>query len=159
MKCLEIEAGPLSVFIELEVSIIAKQVNRWVIMCCIVSPWRGVAQIREEFVLIQICKKEDGESSGQWVTSIGHNSVGFNLRRLLSCVMGQRCKGLQVEQLLMKFLAWWYGIFYILCKEPVLLCNKACCSLGVAKETNLLACSLPWVIGPGRQECVWIWVI
>ena len=54
--------------------------------------------------------------------------------------MGQRCKGLQVKQLLIKFLAWWYGIFYILCKEPVLLCNKACCSLGVAKETNLLAC-------------------
>ena len=57
--------------------------------------------------------------------------------------MGQRCKGLQVEQLLMKFLAWWYGIFYIWCKEPVLLYNKACFSLGVAKETNLLACSLP----------------
>ena len=54
----------------------------------------------------------------------------------------------------MNFFAWWYGIFYIWCKEPVLLRNKACCSLGVAKETNLLACSLPRVIGPGRQEYV-----
>ena len=39
----------------------------------------------------------------------------------------------------MNFLVWWYGIFYIWCKEPALLCNKASCFLGVAKETNLLA--------------------
>ena len=52
--------------------------------------------------------------------------------------MGRRCKGLQVEQLLMNFLVWWYGIFYIWCKEPAILCSKTC-FLGVAKETNLLA--------------------
>ena len=38
--------GRAIVFIELGVSIIAKQVNRWVITCYAVSPWRGVSQIR-----------------------------------------------------------------------------------------------------------------
>ena len=51
--------------------------------------------------------------------------------------------GLQVEQLLMISLAWWYGILKIWCKGPTLLCSRACCSLGVAKETSLLACLLP----------------
>ena len=152
-------AGPLSVFIELGVPIIAKQVSKWFITCCVVSPRRGVAQIKEEFVSIQTCKKEDGVNSGQWVTSICHNLLGCNLRELVPCAMGQRCKGLQVEQLLMISLAWRYGIFYIWSKEPALLCNKACCFLAVAKETSLSACSLPWVIGPGRQECIQIWVI
>ena len=41
------------------------QVNRWVITCCVVSPWGGVAHIKEELVPIEICKKEEGESSGQ----------------------------------------------------------------------------------------------
>ena len=64
----------------------------------------------------------------------------------MSCVMGRRCKGLQVEQLLMKFLVWCCGIFYIWCKEPALVCNKASYFLGVAKETNLLAsyCHESW---------------
>ena len=50
---------------ELRVPIIVKQVNRWVITCCVVSPWEGVAHIKEEYVLIEICKKEERESSGQ----------------------------------------------------------------------------------------------
>ena len=54
----------MSPFIELGVPIIVKQVNRWVITC-VVSPWGGVAHIKEEFVSIEICKKEEGESSGQ----------------------------------------------------------------------------------------------
>ena len=66
--------------------------------------------------------------------------------------------GLQAEQLLI-FLAWLYGIFQIWCKEQALLCNRACCSSVVAKETSLSGCSLPWAIGPGRQECVQIWVV
>ena len=41
------------------------QVNRWVITCCVVSPWGGVAHIKEELVPIEICKKEEGESSWQ----------------------------------------------------------------------------------------------
>ena len=62
----------MSVFIELKVSISAKQANKWVIMCHVASPWRGVVHVKEEFVSIQTCRKEDGESSGQWVTSICH---------------------------------------------------------------------------------------
>ena len=56
-------------------------------------------------------------------------------------------------------LACQYGIFQIWCNEPALLCNRTCYSSGVAKETSLSACSLPWAIGPGRQECARIWVI
>ena len=40
------------------------QVNRLVITC-VVSPWGGVAHIKEKLVPIEICKKEEGESSGQ----------------------------------------------------------------------------------------------
>ena len=65
LNCLEIQAGPLSVFIELGVFIIAKSVDSWVITCCVVLPWRGVASRKEEFVLIETCKKEEEESSGQ----------------------------------------------------------------------------------------------
>ena len=54
----------MSVFIELGVPIIVKQVNRWVITCCVVSPWGGMAY-RKEFVSMEICKKEEEESSGQ----------------------------------------------------------------------------------------------
>ena len=46
-NCLEISAGPLSVYIELGVFITVKQANRWVIMCCVVLPWRGVVYIKE----------------------------------------------------------------------------------------------------------------
>ena len=49
---------------ELRVPIIVKQVNRWVITC-VASPRGGVSHIKEEFVSIEICKKEEGESSGQ----------------------------------------------------------------------------------------------
>ena len=66
-------------------------------MSCVALSWRGVAHIKEELVLIQTCKKEDGESSGQWVTSICHNLLGCNLRGLIPCVMGRGCRGLQVE--------------------------------------------------------------
>ena len=71
----------MSVFIELGVLIITKQAKRWVIVlasaahilkkkrwvitCHVASPWRGVAHIEEEFVLIETCKKEEDESSGQ----------------------------------------------------------------------------------------------
>ena len=65
LNCLEIQAGPLSVFIELGVPITAKQSNRWVITCHVASPQRGVAHIKEEFVSIETCKKEEGESLGQ----------------------------------------------------------------------------------------------
>ena len=34
-------------------------------MFCVVSPRRGVAHIKEEFVSIKTCKKEEEESSGQ----------------------------------------------------------------------------------------------
>ena len=64
LNCLEVYAGPLSVFIELGVPIIAKQANRWVMTCCAASPQRDVSHIKE-FVLIKTCRKEDGESSGQ----------------------------------------------------------------------------------------------
>ena len=64
LNCLEIQAGPLSVFIELRFLIIAKKVNRRVITCHVVSPQRGVAPI-EEFVSMETCKKEEEESSGQ----------------------------------------------------------------------------------------------
>ena len=111
-------------------------------MCCVASPRRGVAQIKEEFVSIQTCRKENGGSSGHWVTSICHSSLGCRLRGLILCVMGRRCRGLQVEQLLIISLAWWYGIFHSWCREPALLCNRACCFFGVAKETGLSACSL-----------------
>ena len=85
----------MSVFIELGVPITAKQANRWVIMCCVASPKRGVAHIKEEFVSIETCKKEEEESSEQWVTSICHSSLGgCNLWGLISCVMGRRCMGL-----------------------------------------------------------------
>ena len=57
--------GRAIVFIELGVLFIAKQVNGWVITCRIVSPRRGVAHIKEEFVSIKTCKKAEGESSGQ----------------------------------------------------------------------------------------------
>ena len=97
----------MSVFIAVEVPITAKQANKWVIMCYVASPQRGVAQIKEELVSIQTCKKEDGESSGQWVTSIYHSSLGCKPRGLIPWVMSQRCSGLQVEQLLIISLAWW----------------------------------------------------
>ena len=121
--------------------------------------WRGVAHVKEESISSETCKKEEGESSGQWVTSICHSSLGCNPRGLILCAMGRRCRGLQVEQLLMISLACRYGIFQIWCNEPALLCNRACCSSGVAKETSLSAYLLSWAIGPGRQECVRIWVI
>ena len=117
-----------------------------------------MAHVKEEFVSSETYKKEEGESSGQWVTSICHSLLGCNPQGLISCVMGQRCRGLQVEQLLMIFLAYRYGIVQILCNEPALLCNRACCSSEVAKDTSL-AYLLSWAIGPGRQECVQIWVI
>ena len=88
----------MSVFIELGVFIIVKQVNRCIIICHVVSPQRGVAHIKEEFVSIETCKKEEGESSGQWVTFICHSSLGCNPRGLIPCVIGQRCRGLQVQQ-------------------------------------------------------------
>ena len=118
-----------------------------------------MAHIKKEFVSIETCKKEEGKSSRQWVTSICHSSLGCNPWGLIPCEIGQRCKGLQVRQLLIISLAWQYGIFQICCNELGLLCNRACCSSGVAEETSLSACSLPWAIGPGRQECVQIWVI
>ena len=99
------------VFIELGVPITAKQANKWVITCCVASLQRGVAQIKEELVSIQTCKKENGESSGQWVTPICHSSLGCKPWRLIPCAMGQRCRGLQVERLLITSLAWRYGIF------------------------------------------------
>ena len=52
--------------------------------------------------------------------------------------MGQRGRGLQVEQLLIIFLAWRYGIFHSWCRESALLCIRVCCFFGVAKETSLL---------------------
>ena len=55
----------MSVFIELGVFITAKQANKWVITCHVASPQRGVAHLEEEFVLIETCKKEEGESSEQ----------------------------------------------------------------------------------------------
>ena len=72
----------MSVFIELGVLVITKQAKswvivlasaahilkkkkRWVITCRVASPWRCVAHIEEEFVLIKTCKKEEDESSGQ----------------------------------------------------------------------------------------------
>ena len=55
----------MSVFTELGVPIIVKPVNRWVITSCVVSPQGAVAHIRKELVPIEICKKEDGETSGQ----------------------------------------------------------------------------------------------
>ena len=48
----------MSVFIELGVPIIVKQVNKWIITCCVVSPREDVAHIKEEFLLIEICKRE-----------------------------------------------------------------------------------------------------
>ena len=54
----------MSIFIELGVFITVKQVNRWVIICCVVSPQRGMAHIKEEFVSIETCRKEEGENSG-----------------------------------------------------------------------------------------------
>ena len=48
----------MSVFMELGVPITAKQANRWVIMCCVASPKRGVAHIKEEFVSIETPKKK-----------------------------------------------------------------------------------------------------
>ena len=65
LNCLEIQAGPLSVFIELDVSITVKQANRWFITCRVASLQKGVAHIKEEFVLIKTCKKEEEESLGQ----------------------------------------------------------------------------------------------
>ena len=58
LNCLEIYAGPLSVFTELGVFITVKQDNRWVITCHVASPRRGVAHIKEEFVSIETCRKE-----------------------------------------------------------------------------------------------------
>ena len=89
----------MSVFIG--VPITAKQASKWVIMCCVASLWRDMAQIKKELVSIQTCKKEDEESSGLWVTSICYSSLGCELRGLIPCVMGQRCRGLQVEPLLL----------------------------------------------------------
>ena len=60
----------------------------------------------------------------------------------LPYAMGRRCRGLQVGQLLIISLAWQYGTFHSWCREPALLCNRACCSSGVARETSLSACSL-----------------
>ena len=108
---------------------------------------------KEEFVSIQTCRKENGESSGQWVTSICHSSLGCNPQGLIPCAMGRRCRSLQVEQLLIIFLAWRYGIFHSWCRKPALLCTRACCFFGVAKETSLSACSLPWVIGLCSNMC------
>ena len=51
----------MSAFIELGVPILVKQVNRWVITYVA----GGVAHLKEEFVSIEIYKKEEGESSGQ----------------------------------------------------------------------------------------------
>ena len=93
LNCLEIQAAPLSVFIELGVPIIAKQANRCVITCHVASPQRGVAHIKEEFVSIETCKKDEEESLGQWVTSICHSSLGCNPRGLRPCAMGQRRRG------------------------------------------------------------------
>ena len=73
---------------------------------------RGVTQIKEELVSIQTCKKEDGESSAQWVTSTCHSSLGCKPRGLIPCAIGRRCRSLQVEQLLIISLAWGYGIFH-----------------------------------------------
>ena len=123
LNCLEIQAGPLSVFIELGVPMIAKQANRWVITCRVASSRWGMTHIKEEFVSIETCKKEEEESSGQWVTFICHSSLGCSPRGLTPCAIGQRCKGLQVGQLLMISLAWLYGIFQIWCNEPALLCK------------------------------------
>ena len=61
----------------------------------------------------------------------------------LPYAMGRRCRGLQVGQLLIISLAWRYGIYHNWCREPALLCNRACCSSGVAKEASISACSLP----------------
>ena len=143
-----------AVVIEIGVPIISKQANRWVITCCVASPRRGVVHIKEEFVLIETCKKEEGESSRQRVTSICRSLLGCNPQGLIPCAMDERWRGLQVEQLLMISVACRYGIFQIWCNEPALLCNRACCSSGVAKETSLSTCSFPWAIGPG--ECAWI---
>ena len=101
----------MSAFIELGVPIILKQVNRWVITC-VASPRGGVAHIKES-VSIEICKKEEGESSGQRVTYICHSSLGCNPRGLILCAKGRRCRGLQVEILLMISLACQYGVFQI----------------------------------------------
>ena len=55
----------MSVFIELDVSITVKQANRWVITCRVASLRKGVAHIKQEFVSIKTCKKEEEESLGQ----------------------------------------------------------------------------------------------
>ena len=55
---------------------------------------------------IQTCRKENGESSGQWVTSICHSSLGYKPQGLITFVMG---RGLQVEQLLIISLDWGIG--------------------------------------------------
>ena len=54
----------MSVFIELGVPIIAKQANRWVMTCCAASTQRDVSHIKEEFVSIQTCRKQDGNVQG-----------------------------------------------------------------------------------------------
>ena len=81
-------------------------------MTPIVPDCRGVTQIKEELMSIQTLKKEDGESSAQWVTSTCHSSLGCKPRGLIPCAIGRRCRGLQVEQLLIISLAWGYGIFH-----------------------------------------------
>ena len=55
---------------------------------------------------IQMCRKENGESSGQWVTSICHSSLDCKPWGLIPCVMG---RGLQVQQLLIISLDWGMG--------------------------------------------------
>ena len=80
----------MSVFIELGVFITAKQANKWVITCHVASPQRGVAHLEEEFVLIETCKKEEGESSRQRVTSICRSLLGCNPQGLIPCAMDER---------------------------------------------------------------------
>ena len=65
LNCLETQAGPVSVFIELGVLTTVNRAKRWVITYHVVSPWRSMAHIKEEFVSSETYKKEEGESSGQ----------------------------------------------------------------------------------------------
>ena len=51
-------------FIEPGVLIIAKQANRWVITCLVVSPRRGVAHIKEEFVWLRHVRRKREKVQG-----------------------------------------------------------------------------------------------
>ena len=46
-----------------------------------------MAHVKEESISSVTCKKEEGESSGQWVTSICHSLLGCNPQGLISCVI------------------------------------------------------------------------